>query len=135
MAFELHQDKEQFPVKAGTDIIPRSAVKLGGTSVLLAIPIATAAEEPFGVTHTATYLGSQVDGAADQAAVYFRGNVMKMKAAGSVGAGADVFVASTNQGVGPSGIITASAHWIIGKTVSAAAAGEVVSVYVNPRRA
>lgn len=129
MAFELHQDKEQLHVQAATDLLNRSAIKLAGTSVLLAAPIATAADEPFGVTHNASYL------ATDIAAVFFRGNIMKMKAAGSVGAAADVFVASTNQGVGPSGIITASAHWIIGKTVSAAAAGEIVSVYVNPRRA
>jgi hypothetical protein len=52
-----------------------------------------------------------------------------------VGAMADVAVSSTNGGVGPSGIIAASAHWIIGQTLEAAAAGEVTTIFINPRKA
>lgn len=136
MAHELDQDKHQLSgIAAATDLVPRTPVKLGGTSGLLAIPIATAADYPIGVTANATYVASTNDGTREQVVVYFSQNVRKLRAAGSVGAGADVFVSSTNGGVGPSGIIVASSHFIIGQTQSAAAAGEIVSVFINPRKA
>lgn len=132
MSYELHQDKHQFAAPlAATNLQPRTPVKFAGTSVLLVSPIATAADTPAGVTGAASYLAS----APDSVAVYFSQNVVKMRCAGSVGAGADIFVSSTNGGVGPSGIITASAHWILGQALTTAAAGEIVSVFINPRKA
>lgn len=130
MSYELHQDKHQFPAPyAATGFQNRMPIKLVGTSSLLAAPIATASEKPDGVTGAATYA------VGESVAVYFSQNVVKMRAAGSVGASADVYVSSTNGGVGPSGIITASGHWIIGQALTTAAAGEVVSVFINPRKA
>lgn len=138
MAHELHIDKHTLPIAVATDMAPRFPVKLGGTSVLLAIPIATAADIPWGVTNNATYVASSAalpSPGQEKAAVYFSQNSVKVKANGSVGVGADVFVSSTNGGVGPSGIIVASGHWVIGQTLEVAGAGEVVTIFINPRKA
>lgn len=129
MSFELHQDKHQFPAPyAATGFQPRMPILLTGTSVLLAAPVPSANIKPDAVTGAATYA------TGESVAAYFSQNVVKMRAAGSVGVAADVFVASVNGGVGPSGIITASAHWILGQTLTTAAAGEIVSVFINPRK-
>jgi hypothetical protein len=127
MAFELHQDKHQLPITVASDCLPRVPVALGGTTALIGIPCASNNVRPFGVTNAATYLRGEV------AAVYHDGNVVKMVANASVGASAEVGVASSNGSVGP-GLITASAHWAVGQTLNAGAAGEIVSVFVNPRR-
>lgn len=129
MAYELHQDKHQLPIKAATDLSPRQPIKLGGTSGLLAFPCASLNDRPFGVTNAATYLTGEV------IACYFESNIMKMVANASVGVNSEVGVASSNGSVGPQTLITASAHWGVGLTVSAALAGEIVSVFVNPRKA
>jgi hypothetical protein len=129
MSFELHQDKHQHTGGlAATTLVPRTPVKMAGTSGLLWSPIATAADKPDGYTGAGTYTASEV------VTVYFSQNVVKAIAGGSVGASADVMVSSFGR-LGPSGILAASAHWIIGQTVTAAAAGEVVSLYINPRKA
>lgn len=138
MAHELHLDKHTIPVPVATDLAPRFPVKFAGTSVLLVSPIATAADVPFGVSNNATYVASSAalpSPGQEKAAIYFAGNFVKVKANGSVGAGADVFVSSTNGGVGPSGIIVASLHWILGQTIEAAGAGEVTTIFINPRKA
>lgn len=130
MSFELHQDKHQYPAPyAATGFGARQPVKFTGTNVLQVAPIATASETPAGVTGPATYAASE------SVTVYFGQNIVKLRAAGSVGVGADVFVSSTNGGVGPSGIIVASGHFILGQTLTPAAAGEVVSVFINIRKA
>lgn len=130
MSFELHQDKHQFPAPyAATGFQTRMPIKFSGTNVLQAAPVATAADVVVGVTGAATYAASE------SVTVYYSQNIVKMRAAGSVGVGADVFVSSTNGGVGPSGIIVASAHFVLGQTLTTAAAGDIVSVFINPRKA
>lgn len=129
MSYELHQDKHQFSGGlAATALVPRTPVKFAGTSGLLFSPIATAADVPAGHTGAATHLAGEVP------VVYFTQNVVKAVCAASCAAGVDVMVSSFGR-VGASGIITASAHWIIGQTLTTAAAGEVVSVFINPRKA
>lgn len=138
MAHELHIDKHTLPALVATDMAPRMPVKLAGTSVLLVLPVASANDVPFGVTNNATYIASTLALPApgqEKAAVYFTQNSVKVRSNGSVGVGADVFVSSTNGGVGPSGIIVASAHWILGQTLEVAGAGEIVTIFVNPRKA
>lgn len=130
MSYELHQDKHQFPAPyAATGFQNRMPVKFVGTNVLNVAPIATAADVVVGVTGAATYA------TGESVVVYFSQNVIKCRANGSVGVGADVFVSSTNGGVGPSGIIVASAHYILGQSLTTANAGEIVSVFINPRKA
>lgn len=139
MAHELHLDKHTLSIAVATDTNPRFPIKLStATSTLLAVPIATAADTPFGVTNNATYVASSAalpSPGREKCAIYFAGNSVKVRAAGSVGVGADVMVSSTNGGVGPSGIIVASGHWILGQTLEAAAAGEITTIFVNPRKA
>ena len=132
MAFEQHLHAHTLPgAAAATLLIPRTPVKLGGTSGLLVLPAASNNEEVFGVTGAATH------SAGEPPVVYFDGNIVKCKAgaATAYNAGAAVSVGSTNGVVIPQAI-TASAHWIIGNLMSSAsAAGEIVSVFVKPRKA
>lgn len=129
MAFEQHLHAHTLPgAAAATTLVPRTPVKLGGTSALLIIPAASANEEPFGVTGAATHLAGEVP------VVYFDGNIVKAVAIASTGAGALLSVGSTNGGVIPQAI-TASAHWVVGQSLSPAAAGEIVSVFVKVKKA
>lgn len=130
MAFVLERHGFQFPFTAASSMPPFTPVKLSASSALTVVPIATAAEEPWAVTGAGTALQGE------QVTVYEAGNIVKMKAAGSLGPNADVYVSSTNGAVGASGAITASGHWFVGKNLSiASAAGEIVSVYIKPKKA
>lgn len=128
MAFELHQDKHTLPIQTLVDLNPRTPVKLAGTSGLLVTAAASANDEVFGFTNAATYLAGEI------AAVYFSQNIVKARAGASVGAGAGLIVGSSNGVVIPGGV-AASGHFLAGQSMSAAAAGEIVSVFVNPRKA
>lgn len=132
MAYELHLDNHVFSgIFAATTINPRSAVRIAGTTVPLAIPVASSLDVVDGVTGA----GTTASGA--QTVVYFDGNVVKMKAGASLGAGQDVAVGSSNGVVwgGAASIFAASLHWIVGKSLAPAATGEIVSVFVKTRRA
>jgi hypothetical protein len=133
MAFELHRHGHQQGLKAASAINPRTPVKLAGSNALFVLPAASGNDRPFGVTGNATAGASGLN-SNDAAVVYERGNVVKAVAAASVGVGAAVFVASTNGALGPNPI-TASAHWEVGISETPAAAGEIFSVYVDPRKA
>lgn len=129
MAFERHLDAHQLPgIPAASNIAPRVPIKLGGTSAILGILAATAADRPAAVTGAASV------GRTEIVLPYERGNIVKMVANASVGAAAEVAVASDNGSVGPITLIAASAHWAVGLTQHPAAAGEVVSVYFEPRK-
>jgi hypothetical protein len=136
MAHELHVDKHTLNFPVATDLSPRFPVKLvASTTGGFVAPIASANDVPFGVSNNATYLASTIANTPNErTAVYYSQNSVKVRANGSVGFCADVFVSSTNGGVGPSGIITASGHWILGQTLEAALAGEIVTIFVNPRK-
>lgn len=132
MAFETHLDDHVFPGGvAATQILPRTAVKVAGTSALLFFPAASNNEEAIGVTGAATTAAGEIP------VVYFDGNIVKMLAgaATAYNTGAAVSVGSVNGVVIPQAI-TASGHWELGKVVSyAAAASEVVSVFVKIKKA
>jgi hypothetical protein len=137
MAHELHLNQHSLPIAVATDIDPRRVVQLAGTNIPLVIPIGTNNIFPFGVTAPATYVASSnalPSPGRDMAAVYFTQNCVKVKAFASVGAGADVMVATTSGAVGPNPI-TASAHWIVGQTMEDGLAGEIVTIFINPRKA
>lgn len=131
MAFERILHDHNHNAKAGADINPRVALKLGGTSGLLAFPVATSNDRPAGANQAATCLSGE------QVVVQGPGNIIKLRAAASVGAGAEVMVASTNGALGPAGanLIAASGHWAVGVAHSPAAAGELFSVEILPRKA
>jgi hypothetical protein len=138
MAHDLHIDKHSLPIAVATDMAPRFPVKAAGTNIPLVSPVATSSDVPFGVTNNATYVASSnalPSPGRDKAAVYFSQNSVKVRCNSSVGAMADVAVSSINGGVGASGIIVASGHWIIGQTLEAAGAGDIVTIFINPRKA
>lgn len=134
MAFELHRPGLQRAIKAASAILPRQAVCLGGSSALHALPCATNSQRPFGLNGNATGGASGLN--AEQAiVVYERQNYVKAIAAASVGVGAEVEVASSNGALGPAQMITASGHWAVGISQTPAAAGEVFTVLIEPRKA
>jgi len=129
MAFELHRN--HFPGIAASVINAGQVVALapGDTQrtvvpVATQLPISAASSVPLGIAlATSASPGNAVS-------ILDALNVVKVSAAASIGAGAPVGLASSNGGFGP---ITASGSWVVGQSVTAAAAGEVFSVYVNPR--
>lgn len=129
MSHELHQDKHQFSGGlTASALVPRTPVKMGGTSALLWLPVGSWNEEPHGVTGAATHSVGEVP------AVYFSQNVVKCRAGASIGAAAAAGVGSTNGVVAPVAGASGSVRWQLGHTVTAAAAGEVVSIFINPRQ-
>lgn len=139
MAGELHRPGHQLPVKAASAINPHSAVQLVGTSELLAIAAASTNLRPFGVT------GGQTAGASginqnELVTIYEPGNIVKVKAAASLGVGAEVGVTGASGGAAGFSIVAPAslgasgiAVWSTGQSLSPAAAGELFSLYINPR--
>jgi hypothetical protein len=127
MAFKLDLDKHNLSVPAASDIPNYTVITLSGTSALQCHVAASTNLRPFGANDAASYARGEY------VAVFHGGNIKKLRAAASVGAGAEVGVASFNGAVGPA-LISASGHWAVGQTLSAAAAGEIVSVFIDPRK-
>lgn len=72
--------------------------------------------------------------AAEAVTVYGEGAVVEAIAAASLGAGADIAIASTNGAVGPAAAASGVAKFRVGRSLEAAAAGEKFSLYVKPDR-
>lgn len=138
MAYDLHRHglTQSFP--AASAVLPRQPVKLAGTVTPFFLPAGTAADRPFGVNGPATCGASGLTD-AEQLTAYEEGNVVKALAGASMGAGVEVMVGSTNGILMPAlaaSLFAASGHWVVGFTqTAAAAAGEVISLYVKPRKA
>ncbi len=125
-AFELH--KNEFPAIAASDLNPGRVVKLDvGDTQRQVVPVATSNGEPLGVALATGLQGKPVT-------IELNGSIVKVVAGGSIGAGADVGVASTNGSLGPVSGASGSVVFTVGKAMSAAAAGESFSLYVRPRQ-
>lgn len=131
MAFDLDRPGLQFSWKAEGAISPVASGKLAGQPV----SVGTGAEqmralasgiEPFGIAKCASY----ADG--ERMTVYEAGNFKKAVAAASLGYGANLGVGSTNGALGPITVASGAVAWSIGKSVSAAAAGDVFTVLIRP---
>lgn len=129
MAHERHLDKHQRGYAAATLLNPFTPVSIGGTTAPLLIPAGSINADVFGVTGAGTITAGQ------KGVVYEPGNVVKMQACASVGAGQAVDVGSTNGRIRPAGAGAASgvARFEIGFTESPAGDGEWASVYIRPR--
>jgi hypothetical protein len=115
------------PAFAGSIVRPNEAVKwAAGSSERRVVPVTASTDLAIGVNGEAT---AAVDAPLT---VYEIGSIREVLAAASVGAGANVAVASSNGGVAPvaaaSGVIRAA----VGQSVTPAAAGEYFSLYVRP---
>lgn len=127
MAFELH--RSAFPGIAASAVNAQQAVSLDvGDVQRQVLPLATNNVEPLGVT-IATAVNP-----ADSVAVFDRGNIVKVPAVASFGAGQDIGVASTNGGFGTVSGASGVTRWAVGKSVTGALAGEIFSLYVNPKQ-
>lgn len=128
MTFELY--RWTFPAIAASAVNSGAALSLCASALeRQVVPIATLNVEPFAIALASAGGTSltQACPAVDQ------GNTIKVTAIASLGAGADIGVASTNGGLGPVAAASGVTTWAVGKSVSAAGAGEVFALYVKPR--
>lgn len=132
MAFDRKLNGHEFSLPAASLITPYSPVQLAGTDVPFWLPIATNNVRPYGLSGAATAGASGLN-QGEALTVWEPGNMAKAVAGASVGVGGEVGVASTNGAVGP-GLIVASAHWAIGIAMTPAAAGERLTVLIQPRK-
>lgn len=137
MAFELIRPGHQLSLPAGSAINPRVPVKLvAGASGLVVAGIATSGDRPFGMNGQATagvaLVPSQVAAPGDYVTIYEETNIVKAIAGASLGAGAEVGVATTSGAMTPAA--AASGFWAVGIAMTPAAAGERFSLYVKPRK-
>lgn len=125
-ARELH--RSAFPAVVASDCNPGSAVKFdAGDFDRQVVAIASQNLEPVGITLATALQGGAVTVLDDE-------SLVKVTAGASLGAGADVGVASTNGSLGPVSGASGSVVYRVGKSTSAAAAGEVFSLYIRPRQ-
>lgn len=127
MSFELHRDG--FSAGAASAILPGQVVAIASGADRQVVPVGTCNIEPFGVTPFASAaIGEEV-------AVLESRNVVAAIAAASIGRGGDIgVVAVATTSLGPVAAAAGSVIWRVGKSLSAAAAGEEFSLYVNPRQ-
>lgn len=140
MAFFLTNPNAQLPLPAAVSAPPRTFVKLVGSSSAQTTPVGSVNDRPFGNTQEATAAAGDVN------AIFLEGNVVKAIAAASLGAAAEVCVASigvasaaqrnaiaTTTLLGPLTVASGTLKWAVGVALTPAAAGEVFSVYIKPR--
>ena len=127
MAFELID--EPFPGLVASAVQDRQVVVLIGGSAERAVgPASNASQIPHGITGAA----SQAVGEA--VAVRDLGDYAKAIAAASIGVGAEMAVIGATRSLGIAAGASGVAKWSVGYAVSAAAAGEVFTLYVRPRQ-
>jgi hypothetical protein len=128
MAFQLIDDP--FPGIAASVIQDRQVVALDtGATERSMVPMSGGTSMPFGIeVRGATALQGEGVAIAD------RGNYAKAIAAASLGAGADIAVVGATRSLGLAAGASGLAKWTVGQSVTAAAAGEVFTLYVNPRQ-
>jgi len=127
MAFELHHDNA-FPGLAASAIQDRQVVYLiPGSSERAVAPCTVASARPHGVALASAIVGQAVT-------VHDRGNYVKCVAAASLGNGGEVGVVGATKSLGPLTAASGSVSCSAGQAVTAAAAGEVFTLYVNPRQ-
>jgi hypothetical protein len=126
MAFKLH--RTSFPGIAASAVSAGQAVTLASGGDRNVAPIVNSSVEPFGIA-----LASAAS-VGDGVAVLDDNNVEIVIAAASLGRGADVGVVGATTSLGPVSAASGSAVYRVGKSLSAAAAGEEFSIYVNPKQ-
>jgi hypothetical protein len=125
MAFELHD--KPFPGLAASNIGAGVAVKLANGEREVC-PVGSNNEEAFGVTHAVATRGEGV-------AVHVAGEVVKVTAAASIAAGADVVPAVPSLGYAGQAAASGVLRFAVGKNVSGPVnPGETFSLYIRPKQ-
>jgi hypothetical protein len=126
MAFEILDDP--FPGIAASAIQDRQVVALT-TSERGVIPMSGGTSIAFGIECRGA---SALQG--EGVTIALRGECAKAVAAASLGAGADIAVVGATRSLGLAAGASGLARWTVGQSLTAAAAGEVFTLYVNPRQ-
>ncbi len=126
MAFQILT--EPFPALAASAIGDRQVVSLT-TSERGVIPMSGGTSAVFGIEARGA---SAAQG--ESVTIALRGEFAKAIAAASIGAGADIAVVGATRSLGLAAAASGLAKWTVGQSVTAAAAGEVFTLYVNPRQ-
>lgn len=121
MAFELHRNG--FPAIAASAMNAQAAVALDVGDVQRQVVAPASGARVFGVA-----LATAIT-AGDPVTVLDRGNVVKVTAAASLGAGQSVNILGATTSYGA----VASGSWAMGQAVTGALAGEIFSLYIDPR--
>ena len=124
MAFEII-DTNEFPGIAASNCGDKMVVTLTTGGERAVCPVIAATTEPHGIT-IATALRTE------GVTVIGQGNYAKAIAAASLGVGANVGILGATRSLGLVSTASGTANWRVGKSVTAAAAGEVFTLYVNP---
>lgn len=124
MAYEAH-DGIKSSRQAASDL-PQYAVVTRAAEGQVA-RVGSQGQRPLGVIGAASLAQGQ------HVAVYEDGNVVKAKAAASLGVGADVF-SNGSVSLLPAAAASGSAVWSVGVSESPAAAGEIFSLRVHVRQ-
>lgn len=117
-----------YPGIAATAINAGAAVAQDTATDRAFVPIASRNIRPFGIAQ------ASAPNAGDGVAIFDEGNTEVLIAGASLGRGAEIGVASTNGALAPVAAASGSVVYSVGQSVSAAAAGEEFSLYVNPRQ-
>lgn len=126
MPREIH--RSGYPAVAASAVNAGAAVGVASGADSRVYPVASLNLRPLGI---ALATGATVGHAVT---ILDEGNTVVITAAASVGRGAEVGVASTNGALGPVAGASGSIVYSVGQSVSAGAAGEDISIYVNPRQ-
>lgn len=126
MLGEHHRNALAFT--AASNIVPLRAVQIDTAKNRQVLLAATQNVEPYGVTGNGTALQGEA------VTVHGPDSVVEAVAAASLGAGADIGVASTNGALGPVSGASGVSRFRAGVSVEAAGAGERFSLYVNPKQ-
>lgn len=133
MAFDLDRAGFQFPAKCQGSLTYVASGKLAGapvgfgTAAEQAVFLATGVE-PWGIAKAGVF----ADG--ERVTIYEAGNYKKAVAAASLGAHTNLALGSTNGALAPMAPASGAFAWAIGKSMGAAAAGEVFTVRIDPKR-
>lgn len=151
MAYEIIRPNFQLPVRPASSIVPRAPVKLVGSAVLAILPVGSSNDRPFGYIGEATAAqayGDSRDSVSQLPGVVLEeGNIVKAICGASVGAGAEVTVATVGvatitQGgssvatvpqLGPLAVASGVAQWSHGWALEPGVPGALFTIYVKPR--
>lgn len=135
MAYQLIRPGLQQGFVAASTVLPNTPVRKAGTSALFVLPVASLNELPAGVVLATA--GASGLNQGEVVAVYEELNVVEAIAGASMGVDCEVVIGSSNGALIPlntASVFSASGHYSVGRSQTAAAAGEYFSLFIKPRK-
>ena len=128
MAFELHRDPGLPGIAASAMAANTVVTEDVGDVQRQFLAVATVNVEPIGVTRSVASF------AGDAVTVYDQPHIVRAVAAASLGHGADVGVVGATTSLGLVAAASGVVKWRVGRSLTAAAAGETFSLSIRPRQ-